>query len=197
MKAISLVFTLLFVTVLVFGQVDEARQAIDRGEYVRAVTLLSGALGDQATADTYLYLGIAYRHMKEYKKAEDTFREGLTHFPTDARFHTELANSFLENNDIDLAISELKEVLVLDPTNNYASDQLATIDMSRGEIQEALRTWNKSGRPFINDILHNYYLNFGSWVVRHGVTFHLSSTLRYSQWKTTEARLFQTDNFAN
>jgi len=197
MKAISLVLSLLFITATVFAQVDEARQAIDRGEYVRAVDILSDALKDRPSADTFLYLGIAYRHMKEYPKAEDTFHEGSQRFPTDARFHVELANLFLENNDIDAAQAELQQVLQIDPTNNYASDELATIDMSRGEVQSALRSWNKSGRPYIDDILHNYYLNFGSWVVREGVTFHPANTLRYSQWKTTEARLFATDNFAN
>src|SRR5262245_10521044 len=154
-----------------FAQIDEAKQAIDRGEYVRAVNILSNALGDRPTADTYLYLGIAYRHMKEYQKAEDIFNEGSRRYSDDARFHNELANLFIENNDIEAAKSELKRTLTVDPNNAFASDQLATMDMSEGEVQSALRTWNKSGRPYINDILHNYYLNFGSWVVRHGVTF--------------------------
>jgi len=33
--------------------------------------------------------------------------------------------------------------------------------------------------------------------VRRGVTFHPSGTLRYEAWKTTEARLLETDDFAN
>src|SRR6185503_14559375 len=189
MKAISLVFTLLIATATVFAQVDEARQAIDRGEYVRAVNILSAALGDRPTADTYLYLGIAYRHMKEYQKAEDVFNEGSLRYADDARFHNELANLFLENNDVEAAKSELRRTLAVDPNNAFASDQLATIDMSEGQVQSALRAWNKSGRPYINDILHNYYLNFGSWVVRRAVTFRPAGTLRYSEWKTTEARL--------
>src|SRR6185503_6545025 len=105
MKAISLVFTLLIATATVFAQVDEARQAIDRGEYVRAVNILSAALGDRPAADTFLYLGIAYRHMKEYQKAEDTLHEGSMRFPDDARLHIELADLFVENNDIDAAKS--------------------------------------------------------------------------------------------
>jgi hypothetical protein len=69
--------------------------------------------------------------------------------------------------------------------------------MSEGEVQSALRAWNKSGRPYINDILHNYYLNFGSWTVRRAAAFHPVETLRYSAWKTTESRLFETENFTN
>jgi tetratricopeptide (TPR) repeat protein len=197
MKAISLVLILFISFFSAFAQVDEAKQAIEQGEYVRAVNILSTALGDRPTADTYLYLGIAYRHMKEYQKAEDVFNEGSRRYPEEVRFHNELANLFIENNDIEAAKSELRRTLAVDPNNAFASDQLATIDMSEGEVQSALRAWNKSDRPYINDILHNYYLTFGSWVVRRAVTFHPASTLRYSQWKTTESRLLATDNFAN
>jgi tetratricopeptide (TPR) repeat protein len=197
MKPISTVAVLLFAVHLSFAQVDEARYAIDKGEYVRAVNILSDALRSQPTADTYLYLGIAYGRMKEYQKADDTLKEGSRQYPQDSRFHNELADLYLTNNDRDAARAELRRALVVDPGNNYASDLLATIDMSEGEVQSALRSWNKSGRPVINDILHNYYLTFGSWVIRDAVAFHPAGVLRYSEWKTTERRLLETDNFAN
>src|SRR5437016_780114 len=199
MKAISVISTLLvlFLAVSAFAQVDEAREAIDKGEYVRAINILSEAITRRPTADAYLYLGIAYARVKEYQKAEDTLKEGSGRYPQDFRFHNELADLYLTNNDRDAAKSELRRSLVVDPKNSYASDLLATIDMSEGEVQSALRSWNKSGRPGINDILHNYYLTFGSWVVRDAVAFHPAGILKYSQWKTTESRLFETDNFAN
>src|SRR5437016_9503103 len=196
-QSISTVLTLLFVSHFVLAQVDEARDAIDKGEYVRAVNILSDALKSNPTPDTYLYLGIAYSGMKEYQKAEDLLREGSQRYPQDPRFYNELADFYLTNNDRDAAKSELRRALVVDPANNYASDLLATIDMSEGEVQSALRSWNKSGRPVINDILHNYYLTFGSWVVRDAVAFHPAGVLSYSEWKTTESRLVETDNFAN
>src|SRR5262245_12340457 len=178
MKAISLVLTLLIVTTLARAQVDEARQAIERGDYVRAVDILSAALGESPTPETYVYLAIAYRRIKEYQKAEDVLHEGSNRFPDDSRFHIELANLFLENNDLDSAKSELERALAIDPDNSFASDQLATIDMSSGEIESALRVWNKSGRPCINDILYNYYVHFGSWVVRRVVDCHSPAQVR-------------------
>jgi len=188
---------LLLLALTAKAQVDEAKQAIERGEYVRAVNILSEEVSSQPSPDAYLYLAVAYRHMKEYQRAEDVFNEGIKRYSNDSRFHNELANLFLENNDIDAAKAEFRRALQIDPNNNYASDQLAEIDMSEGEVQSALRAWNKTNRPFISDILHNYYLNFGSWVVRRAVTFHPAGTLRYSEWKTTESRLFATENFSN
>lgn len=197
MKAISAVAVVLIVANLGFGQVDEARDSIERGEYVRAVNILSAALGNQPTGDVYVYLGIAYGRMKEYQKAQDILKEGADRYPQDARFHNQLADLFLEKNDVDGAKSELRRALAVEPGNNYASDLLATIDMSQGEVQAALQAWNKTGRPIVNDILHNYYPTFGSWVVRDALAFHPAGVLRYDAWKTTESRLFETGNFSN
>jgi tetratricopeptide (TPR) repeat protein len=197
MQAISLVLIILFTAIPAVAQVDEARQALDRGENVRAVNILSDALANRPTADVYLYLGIAYGRMEEYEKAEDALNEGSKRYPQDARFHNQLADLFLANNDTEAAKAELRRALAVDPNNNQASDLLATIDMSEGDVQSALRSWNRSGRPVIDDILHNYYLTFGSRVVRKAVAFHPSGVLHYDEWKTTESRLLETDNFAN
>src|SRR5437764_9506986 len=197
MKAISALLALLIAAQVLFAQVDEARDAIEKGELVRAVNILLQALQTAPTPDAYLYLGIAYDHMKEFQKSEDTLKEGSQRYPEDFRLHNQLADLYLEYNDREAAKSELERALAVDANNNYASDLLATIDMAEGEVQSALRSWNKSGRPVINDILHNYYLTFGSWVVRDAVAFHPAGVLSYSQWKTTESRLFETDNFSN
>src|SRR5438093_1896054 len=197
MKAISTAFLLLFTVHFAFAQIDEAREAIDRGEYLRAANILTETLARGPFADAYLYLGIAYTAMKEYQKAEDTLKEGSQRYPQDPRLHNQLADFYLTNNDREAAKSELRRSLVIDPSNNYASDLLATINMSEGAVQAALRSWNKSGRPVINDNLHNYYLTVGHWLVRDAVAFHPAGVLRYEEWKTTESRLLETDNFIN
>jgi len=197
MKPISAVLIVLVILTPCFAQLDEARQAIERGENVRAVNILSAELADRPTADAYILLGTAYRNMKEFEKAEEVLTEGVTRFPGDARLLNALGDFYLANNDVDAAKSTLREALRADPQNNYASDLLATIDMSQGEVEAALRSWNKTGRPIVDDILHNYYLSFGSWVVRKAVAFHPAGVLRYSEWKTTESRLLETNIFGN
>src|SRR5947207_14132455 len=120
MKAISAISTglVLLFAVAAFAQVDEAREAIDKGEYVRAINILSDAISTRPTADAYLYLGIAYARVKEYQQAEDTLKEGSRRYPQDFRFHNELADLYLTNNDGDAAKSELRRSLVVDPNNN-------------------------------------------------------------------------------
>src|SRR5215467_11251436 len=127
MKAIFAFFTVLIAAQVLFAQVDTARDAIDKGEYVRAVNILSDAIAAAPTPDAYLYLGVAYDHIKEFQKAEETFKEGSRRYPQDLRFHNQLADLYLEYNDRESAKSELKNTLVVDPNNNYGSDLLATI----------------------------------------------------------------------
>src|SRR2546426_803894 len=114
MKAISALLAVLITAQILFAQVDEARDAIEKGEYVRAVDILSEVLRTAPTADAYLFLGIAYGHMKEFQKSEDSLKEGARRYPQASRLHMQPAG-----------------------------------------------------------------------------------ILKYSQWKTTQSRLFETDNFAN
>ena len=197
MKPISAVLILFLVSATCFAQADEARQAIEQGDNVRAVNILSAALADRPTPDTYLLLSRAYGNMREWQKAEDVLRQAIERYPQDPQFLNQLADLYLTNNNPDSAKDALRGALGVDPDNPYASDLLATIDMSEGEVQSALRAWNRTGRPVVDDILHNYYLSFGSWVVPGAVAFNPAGPLRYSDWKTTEARLFETDNFSN
>src|SRR5262249_53006426 len=88
-RSAALVVLLHLFCTAAFAQIDEARQAIANGEFVRAVNILSDALATRPTPDAYLYLGIAYGNMKEYQKSEDTLKEGSNRFPDDVRFHNE------------------------------------------------------------------------------------------------------------
>lgn len=195
---------LVFIAVLValratpaFGQVEEGRAAIERGEFIRAVEILSASLAANPTSDTYLYLAVAHGNMRDYDRAQALLQEALGRYPQDVRFHNELAGVYLAKRDVGMAKSALLKSLAVDPDNAYASDLLANIDMSEGKVQSALKSWNKTGRPFIEDILHNYYPDFTNPVVREATAFHTASVLRYEEWKTTEARLLEAESFSN
>jgi hypothetical protein len=177
--------------------VTAARAAISAGEYPRAINLLTNAIAQQPSADGYLYLGIAYGHTRERKRAEDTLKEGSGKFPQDPRFHNELAGVYLAANDLDTARRSLRDALAVDPDNKYATDLLATVDMSMGNVRAALALWNKDGRPVVGDILHNAHFEFENWTVERAVAFRKGNTLTWSQWRTTEARLWESQLYSN
>src|SRR3954454_12545787 len=99
MKAISVVLLVLTVTTTAPAQIEEARLAMDRNDNVAAVRILSDALATTPTADVYLMLGTVYERMKDLRREEDILKEGSQRYPQDPRFHNQLADLALENND--------------------------------------------------------------------------------------------------
>src|SRR6516225_1024579 len=98
MKPIFTFLAVLITAQFLFAQVDEARDAIDKRQYVRAVTILSDLLASNPSPDAYLYLGTAYNGLKEFEKSEDALKEGSRRYPQDTRFHNQLADLYLEYN---------------------------------------------------------------------------------------------------
>jgi Tetratricopeptide repeat len=191
---------LLVITGSAWAQTDalsEAKAAMASGEYPRAANLLSAAIATQPSADAYVYLGISYAHMREWMKAEDTLKEGSTQYPQDPRFHNELAGVYLAANDLARARQSLQNALEVDPTNKYAKDLLATVDMSMGNVADALKIWNKDGRPIIGDILHNSHAGNENWTISKASAFRTGDTLTWGKWKTTEARLRETGIYSS
>jgi tetratricopeptide (TPR) repeat protein len=135
---------------------------MDHGDYLLAIPLLQEALSLRPTPDTYLNLGTAYRHSRDWQKAEDILEEASERYPEDARISTELANAYLGAGDIDGARASLQRALRIDPANVAAADLIAAVELSEGEVQTALRYWNRSGNPIVNEVLHNTNISFGT-----------------------------------
>jgi outer membrane protein assembly factor BamA len=192
---IACFFLLLLGSHPLFAQVEEAKSAIEQKEYVRAVNILSAELAQNPSADVYLYLGIAYTRMREWEKAENTFKEGAKRFPADPRFYNELADVYLTNNDSASAKEALRAGLAANADNGQTSDRLATIEMSEGNIRSALHYWNQTGRPILNDVLENSHSTFEHPIIKSAMSLQPGSVLRYAEWRTTHARLMETRIF--
>jgi hypothetical protein len=174
-----------------------AKAAMDRGDYLVAIPPLLEALSLRPTADVYLNLGTAYRHSRDWQKAEDILNEASERYPADARISTELANAYVGAGDIDGAREALQRALRIDPANVAAADLIAAVELSEGEVQTALRYWNRSGNPITNEVLHNTNISFGHWTVKDGNAFEPGHMMTYAQWRTTQLRLLETDIFSN
>jgi hypothetical protein len=170
---------------------------MERGDYLEAVSILSEALALRPSADTYLALGLSYRRSRDWQKAEDLLKEGAGRFPNDPRIPTELANAYLDAGDIDGARDALHRALEIDPVNAAAAGRLASVELSEGNLQTALRVWNRTKNPIVSDVLHNSNTEFGHWTVRKAHAFRSGSLMSYTQWRTTEKRLLETDIFSN
>ncbi len=179
------------------AQVGEARQAMAEGDSLRAVEILTTALEDAPTPDVYLYLGLAHANLEQYDQALEVFSEASRRYPDDPRFHSETAGVHLANRDVALAREALTRALALAPDDDYASDLLASINLSEGDVEEALDTWNQAGRPRIDEVFQNFSPGFLNWVVPRSLSFAEGDVLDYDRWRTTQERLYATKLFSN
>lgn len=203
-KYATLPLVLLILSLNALAQSDpvaEAKAAMSKGEYARAVNILSQVVQRltpaEGAADAYLNLGISYAHIREWRNAEETFRQGAEKFPADSRFHNELAGVYLNANDLERARASLRTSLAISPEDKYAADLLGSIDMSMGNVRAALDGWNHAGDPVVQDVLHNGHTNSENWVVSRATAFESGEVLTWSRWRTTESRLWRSGLFSS
>src|SRR5687768_8324092 len=104
---ISAALILLLAACPLFAQIDEAREAIKRGENVRAVNILSAELNSRPDPEGYLLLSIAYANMREWQTAHDILRKAAERYPDDPRFFNQAADIYILNNDTNSARAAL------------------------------------------------------------------------------------------
>jgi tetratricopeptide (TPR) repeat protein len=120
-------------------QDEDARRAIARRDYIRAVEIVSTVTDENATPDTYLYRGIAYANLKEYRGALESFRRGFQKYPDDPRFHPTQVRWNFRSGDIEQAKEQIRQALATNRDDPLASDLLAQLEISEGNAVAALR----------------------------------------------------------
>ncbi len=90
---------------------------------------------------------------ERWKEAREAFLIGRQSAPSDIRFPLELAGVAYKSGNRREAISELRKALALDPDDNYANDALGSIYLLEGQLEAALVTWNRIGKPVIKDVV--------------------------------------------
>jgi tetratricopeptide (TPR) repeat protein len=178
------------------SQIDDVHAAIAQKDHLGALRILSAVSDEASTPDTYLYRGIAYANLRQYKRALEAFREGFNRYPTDPRFHSEGVAFYRRTREIVDAKAQLRKALIADPGDGYASELLASMELSDGNIGPALAILNQSGDPQIARILDNYSLTFSSSAKSSALAFRPGAVLYLSEWKTTAARLKAMKAFA-
>ena len=179
------------------SSMDDAREALAAGQARRAVGLLEEVVRTAPTPDAYLYLGVALANVRETARALEVLTEGSTRYPDDSRFHGEIAGVHLAGRNVDLATEALERAIQVDPGDAYASDLLASIRLSEGDVREALAIWNVVGQPEIDRISQNFAPGILDRTVPRALAFEPGDTLGYAAWETTEARLFASRLYSN
>lgn len=98
-------------------------------------------------AELDYYGGMALARLERWSEAREAFSAGVRKAPSDARFLTERAGAEYKLDDYRGAKDDLKRALLLDPVDSYIPEFLGTIYLLEGNLEAALKYWNKLGKP--------------------------------------------------
>jgi len=98
-------------------------------------------------AELDYYRGMALARLERWAEARAAFAAGARKAPGDARFWTERAGAEYKLHDFDGAKKHLRRAMGLAPDDPYIPEFLGTIYLLEGNLEAALKYWNRLERP--------------------------------------------------
>jgi tetratricopeptide (TPR) repeat protein len=164
-----------------------AQSAFDGGHWDEAARLAQGP-ADQS-ADLDFLRGIAFSRLEKWDEAKLSFQAGERKAPRDSRFPVELAGIAYKKKDFSLAKKNLQTALRLNPADAYADEFLATIYFLEGNLEAALKYWNREERPRMRSVAFEPSLKLNETLRNRALAFNAPQVLMADALLTTESRL--------
>jgi tetratricopeptide (TPR) repeat protein len=141
------------------------------------------------SADLNYYYGIALAHLERWGNAQTAFKQGLKQRPDDKRFPLELAGVYFKQKKYAEVADYLQRALRLDPADTYANDFLASIYFLQGNLEAALKYWNRVSKPQVEEVKLDPMPKVDAVLLDHAFAFAPASVLHLSELQTSEARV--------
>jgi tetratricopeptide (TPR) repeat protein len=149
------------------------------------------------SADVDYYRGLAFAGLERWDEARASLASGEKNHPHEKRFPVELAGVAFKQKHFEEAERHLHRALRLDPRDRYAINFLATLYFLDGNLEAALKYWNRIGKPRINEIRTDPQLRIDPALLDRAFTCSPASVLTLGQYRTTLQRLHQLGVFSN
>jgi tetratricopeptide (TPR) repeat protein len=186
---------LLFRPVAVFPQsespdaerVPQIKQMYDAGHWNDVVREVPGP--DNENADLQMYRALSLAKLERWDEARQTFEAGAAQHPRDSRFFVELGGIAYRQSNFSLAKRELRRALNIQPQNEYANSFVASIYFLDGNLEAALKYWNRAGQPKLIDLTFDPHPRLNPLVLDRVAQFSPGSEWRRDQFLSSRARL--------
>ena len=177
------------------GELTRVKQLAAEERWPEVVSIVETSRSHSGDFD--YYYGLALAHLERWADAEIAFERGRLHQPHDKRFPIELAGIRFRQKRFSEAASYLHRALRLDPTDKYACDLLGSVYFLQGNVEAALKYWNRINKPFVEKVLLDPTPKVDAILLDHAFAFAPASELRLSELYTTEAKLSGLNIFPN
>ena len=140
-------------------------------------------------ADIAYYYGVSLAQLGRWDQARTVLARGQHLHPEDQRFPVELGGVAFKQRQYKEAAKWLRRGLRLNPTDVYATDFLATVYFLQGNLEAALKYWNRIAKPRIENVKLQPGLRLDAVLLDRAFTFAPGGTLFLSELLTTRDRV--------
>lgn len=174
-------------------RISEVKKLYEAGHWSEVVQAVPESPGE--AADLELYRGLALAQQQRWGQAKKAFEAGLVRNPRDTRLLVELAGIAYREKQFSRAKKELRRALAIDGRDEYANNFLASIYFLEGNLEAALKYWNRAGKPKLEDLTFDPQPRLNPLLLDRAFAFSRGSEWRRDQFLTTQARLEGLDLF--
>ena len=150
-----------------------------------------------STPDLEYYRGSALAQLGRWEDARRALLAGRRRAPQDKRFAVELAGVAFKQKRLPESAAWLRRALRIDPADAYANDFLGTVYFLQGNLEAALKYWNRVGKPQIERVTPDHPLKIRPELLDHALTFSPAAPLALSDLLTSRARVERLGVFPN
>ena len=168
---------------------DRARQLFAEQRWQEIVKL--GESEQHPSAEFDFYYGTALAQLGRWAEAQQAFSAGARLQPGDKRFPLELAGVAFKQKQYASATRYLRRALHLDPRDSYGNDFRGTVYFLQGNIQGALKYWNRSGKPQIVEVRTAPTPRLNAALLDRAFAFAPASVLRLPDLQTSDLRVHE------
>lgn len=172
----------------------EGRGKLDTVGRAAAALLIVAACAAASAADD-LQRGTDLARSGNWEQALVALLDGERQAPRDKRFPLELAGVEYRRNHFAAAKHHLRRALSLDPADAYGNDFLGTLYYLEGNLEAALRYWNRIDKPRLNDVTVAPEPPIDPVLLDSALATAPGAVLRLDELLTTKARLDSLDVF--
>lgn len=178
------------------AQVQKIKKLYDSRQW-DAVVRAVAAVPQPPTADLELYRGLALAQLGHLRRAERSFRAGHLRFPHDPRFLEEMAGIAYRQKHFARAAADLRGALKLDSKDSYANDFLGSIYYLEGNLEAALKYWNRVDKPRLTDLTYEPVPHLTPLILDRAFRFSPGAVWTQDRFLTTQAQVAALQEFPN